>query len=540
MNLSRSLFVVLVMSIVAMMLSSLSLAAPPATSVSGVPANVVAGTSFKVTVTGTAAAAPVDQAITAISLTSNNENVSVSSPNQVSCTAGSKTCVAEFNVGVSAAAPVGMGAILTATTIASNGEVDTEVSATSVSGSPTTGNRPPVRVDAVEVDGFELSTSETNVRDLERGEDFTLKVKLTASANAKNVEIRAFVSGFEFSRTEPISDSTSPFDVEAGVSYVKSLKLSLPERADEDRYRVRVIVSGRDTEEIVRNFRIKVTPSEHEVVIRDFSVSPEEVQSGRAVLATVRVKNVGDSTEDDISIRVSIPELGVTAAPDFVDRLESDESATSEEFFLRIDPCAKPGTYDVKAEVTFEEGDAVVTEKTPITVTRDGACQSAPAVSAGGVKIYEPQPQTVQAGGSAASYQLTIVNEGSSTKVYTLSVTGADWATVRFSPSNVVTVKPGDTQTVQVVVSAERNAPLGGQPFNVRVKDQAGDVVKDLSLSATVVAAQGGVGDVANLVQLLQIGLIALIVVLVVVGLVVAFRRMKGPKEGEEGTQTYY
>ncbi len=403
----------------------------------------------------------------------------------------------------------------------------------------------PVSIEAVEIDNFELSASELNIRDLERGEAFDVKVKVKASADANDVEIRAFVSGFEFSKTEDISDETRPFNVETNVSYVKTLKLKLPERADEDKYRLRIIVAGRDNDEVIKNFRIKVTPSDHEVVIKDLSVNPEDsVQAGRAVLATVRVKNIGDSQEDDVKVRVSIPDLGVTATPDFIDELDAEESATSEEFFLRIDQCAKPGTYDVKAEVTFEEGDKTVTAKRQLTVTK-GPCEApaggpAASVSAGGVKIaYSAEPQNVEAGGSAVAYPITIVNEGSETKSYSLSVSGADWATVKLSPGNMVTVKGGDSQTVYVFVSAKAGS-AGGQTFVARVKDQAGDVVKELPLSANVVAAGVGGAGVAGLAQLLQLGLIALIVVLVIVGLVMAFRRMKGPGEGGEGSQTYY
>ncbi|MBI2141460.1 hypothetical protein HYU16_03475 [Candidatus Woesearchaeota archaeon] len=529
------------MSIVSMLvLASSALAAAPKVSFSGVPSNVVAGTTFDVTVSA-ANDTTANQFMQVITVAS-DLGWSVS-PQSVNC--GSVlSCVATFTVTVPSAATVNQKSKLTAQVTTSTSESGSAVSGDIVvSGAPSTGDNVPVKIDAVEVDNFELSASGTNVRDLERGEEFTLKIKLTALANTKDVEIRAFVTGFEFAKSEPISDSTSPFDVEKGVSYVKTLKLTLPDRVDEDTYRIRLVIGGRDNDEIVENFRIKVTPSAHEVVIKDLSINPEDVvQAGRAVLATVRVKNLGDKTERDVKIRVSIPELGVTATPDFVDELKSEDSATSEEFFLRIDPCAKPGTYDVKAEVTFEEGDKTVTAKEQLTVTK-GPCE-APAgpasVSAGGVKIaYSAEPQNVEAGGAAVAYPITIVNEGSETKSYSLSVAGSDWATVKLSPGNMVTVKGGDSQTVYVFVSAKAGS-AGGQTFVVRVKDQAGDVVKELPLSANVVAGAGGAAGVASLAQLLQLGLIALIVVLVIVGLVMAFRRMKGPGEGGEGTQTYY
>ncbi len=535
MNVSKGLFVVLLMSVIGMLLSSVALAAPPTLAVTGVPDNVIAGSSFKVTVVSSNTTA--GQTITAASLV-NSLNWAVSPGNSQNC-GNAISCVADFTVSVPLSAAVGQGSVITAQATANTGEVTPAfIKTVVVSGAPSAGNKPAVKVDAVEVDGFELSTSETNIRDMERGKEFTMKVKLTGNAQSKNVEIRAFVSGFDFSDKEPISDSTSPFDVQAGVSYVKSLSLKLPERADEDNYRVRVVVAGRDTDDITMNYRIKVSASAHDVAIKDFVVTPEEVQPGRAVLATVRVKNVGQKTEDEVTIKVSIPELGVTAAPDFVDSLESDKSATSEEFFLRIDPCAKPGTYDVKAEVTFKEGDESVSSRQPITVTQGGTCQSRPSVVSGGdVTVYGSEPQNIEVG-ETGSYSVTVSNRGASTKIFSLSAAGADWASVKFSPGSMVTVKAGDTQAVVAMVTPNNNAAEGANAFTIRVKDQSGDVVKDLQLSANV-AGNGG-ADVSDLVQLLQWGLIALIVVLVVVGLVVAFRRMKGPRENEDGTQTYY
>lgn len=539
----NGVFSVFVLSVVALlMLSSAVLAAPPKVSfVTGVPSNVVAGSSFRVSVAATNDSAVQPPQFMNIMTLVSDLGWEVS-PQLVTCSAGSASCAADFRVTVPSTAAVGQVARLTAQVTTSTSEIGSVAATVAVSGAPSIGNNVPVSVEEVSVDGSDISVSELNALNLERGNDFVVKVTLKALDNVKDVELRAFVTGFEFGRSEPISDSVSPFDAEKGVTYVKTLRLKLPERLAEDTYRIRLVVAGRDNDEITQNFRIKVTPTDHEVVIRDFSISPEDtVQAGRAILATVRVKNLGDRTEKDVKVRVSIPELGVTATPDFIDELKSEESATSEEFFLRVDQCARPGTYDVKAEIAFEQGDKVATAKKQITVTK-GPCEApagAASVSAKGVKIaYNAEPQNVQAGGAAVAYPLTIINDGTETKSYSVSVSGADWATVRLSPSNMVTVKPGDSQAVFAFVSAKRGTAAGSQAFSVRVKDQAGDVLKDISLSANVVGS-AGVGT-GSLVQLLQLGLIALIVVLVVVGVVVAFRRMKGPGQGEEGAQTYY
>ena len=318
MNVSKSVFVVLLMSIVSMLiLASSALAAGPTLTVSGVPSNVVAGTSFKVT--ATAINSTPGQTINTITLV-NTLGWGVAPQNTVSCVAGSQSCIADFTISVPSGAAIGQSSIFTTQATASTGEVTSGTNTATVSGAPSAppvGNKVPVTVDGVLIDNFELSPSDTNVRDMERGQTFALKVKLTATADAKDVEIRSFVTGFEFGRNDPISDSAGPFDVQKGVSYVKTLNLKLPDRVQEDTYRIRVIVGGRDNDEVTKDFRIQVTPASHDVIVKDFSINPQDtVQAGRAILATVRVKNQGDKNENDVKVQVSIPELGVTATPD--------------------------------------------------------------------------------------------------------------------------------------------------------------------------------------------------------------------------------
>ncbi len=394
----------------------------------------------------------------------------------------------------------------------------------------------------VEVDGFALTEGDTStVRQLERGDSFELRVSLEALRDVKDVEIHAFISGFEYSASEPISDSTRPFDLNENESVVKKLTLKLPERADQDKYKLRVVIADRFGEAITKNYNIKIEPSDTQVVIKDFELSPEdEVQAGRAILATVRVKNLGDSQEDDVKIRVSIPELGVSATPDFVDELDADESATSEEFFLKLSSCAKPGVYDVVAEVTYDQGDEKVTARKSVTVTK-GMCDavSEPGqtqVSGKTTIAYSAETQSAVAGGSAASYPITITNSGASTKAFVLSIDGAEWADFKVSPSNLVTVKAGTTQTVYVLASAKAGTQAGERVFTVSVKDSSDTVLQTLALKADVVSSASGASS--SIRSALTIALVVIVAILVLVGLILAFRRVKGGEEGE--SQTYY
>ncbi len=403
----------------------------------------------------------------------------------------------------------------------------------------------PLAIDAsrisVDMDGSLLKEGDTStIRQLERGEKFEVKVSLEAIKAVKDVEINVFITGFEHSASQQMSDSVRPFDLGENESIVKRLSLTLTDRAAEDKYKVRVVISDRFSEPIVKNYNIKIQPSDTKVAIRDFEISPEdEVQAGRAILATVRVKNLGDSQEDDVKIRVSIPELGVSATPDFIDELDADESATSDEFFLKIGSCARPGVYDVVAEVTFDEGDEKVTSRKPITITKGdcGAVSESGSSKVGQVTIgIPPESQPVVAGGSAASYPITITNSGESAKAFVLSVDGADWADFRVSPSNLVAVKAGSTQTVYVLASARAGMQSGERVFTVSVKDASDTVLQTLALKANVISQAAGAAP--SLRNALTIALVVIVAILVLVGLILAFRRVKGGEEGE--SQTYY
>ena len=138
--------------------------------------------------------------------------------------------------------------------------------------------------------------------------------------------------------------------------------------------------------------------------------------------------------------------------------------------------------------------------------------------------------------GSSATYPITITNSGTSTKAFTLSVDGADWASFRVSPSNLVTVKSGQTQTLFVLVSAKAGTFAGDKVFTVSVKDSAGSVLQTLAFNANV-AAGPAVSDLSSLRNALTAGLVVIVAILVVIGLILTFRRVKG---GEEESQTYY
>lgn len=403
-----------------------------------------------------------------------------------------------------------------------------------------------VKVEDVEV----LNTIESPLGtqlDVIQGDTIEVRVEIVASGNTNNVWIEAFLGGYEYEDFESLSAKTHTFDVKTtGITdtkYVKKLNLKLPHKLDAGAYKLRILVVDANNDAVIENYKLLVDKSRHLLQIRDVVFSPEgSVEAGRALLATARVKNYGDKTEDSVKVTLSIPELGVSAS-DYIDEIESGESESSEELYLRIPADAKTGDYTAKLTVSYDEDyDKASKEYTVSIVGVDGSEEDGQADGKKTVLTVGPEIQDVTVGTAGAIYPLTITNLGSTAKTYVISADSADWATFKISPSNVVVVEKGESKAVYITVTAKPTAQAGEQAFTVSVK--SGDkTLKDMLLKANVVgAAKPSVFCLGSLKRGLEIGLVILVVLLVILGLIIGFNKLKGSEEDEqqEESKTYY
>lgn len=406
-------------------------------------------------------------------------------------------------------------------------------------------------VNWVKIDGDEIEPNGDVILDLERNKEIEVKIDIEdPTENRSDVEVTAFVSGYEYS--DKISDTSDTFDMKAGVSYRKTLILNLPEKMDKDQYKLRVIVSDRDTDLASYSYELLVSSARHSLTIRDVIISPEgSVEAGRALLVQVRIKNVGLKDEESVKVFVSIPDLKVSATQ-YMDQIDADDSETSDELYLRIPECAKPGVYDVYVEV---ETDAkIVKTSRELTIDKGATCGSStstgnvvnPPISQEKTIITAPGMQDVEVGKSGGVYPILVTNSGSNAKTYTFHVSGVEgWADIRFDPSNVVVVGAGQTQTVYVYLAANVNSQPGQKAFIVSV--DADGSSKDLALKANVIAGKssGSSGSSSNgswdaMKKIFEIGLVILVVILVILGLIIGFKKLKGNDDDVEPGQTYY
>ena len=188
----------------------------------------------------------------------------------------------------------------------------------------------------VEVDETTL-TSGTTILDLKRGNTFEVRIEASSTVNISDAQLEVSLAGIH---NENVEDTTDTFDMGAGVTYVKRLTLELPERMDQDTYNLRVRLEDRGDGQAQSEYDLKIDTARNYLVIKDVVLSPgDEVKQGRALLTTVRVKNLGEKDEEGVKITFSVPSLGLSAS-DYIDELESGDSMTSEELYVKVPNCA--------------------------------------------------------------------------------------------------------------------------------------------------------------------------------------------------------
>ncbi|NOZ81368.1 MAG: hypothetical protein GXP63_06885 [DPANN group archaeon] len=409
-----------------------------------------------------------------------------------------------------------------------------------------------LRFEEVKIDGTvvtDVDSSTPIVLAREKDSKIEIRIELKSGEDLNDLDLEAVMRGYD--HNDRIEDYVGAFDVDANVTYVKKMELKLPIRMDKDVYRLRIRADDRAGATFQRDYLVKIESDNHKLWLKDVIFNPESyVKAGRALLTTARIENIGQSDEDGLKVTASIPALGISAS-DYIDTLDEGDTITSEELYMRVPVCAEPGDYEVNIAVAYHDGDDTEKVTKTITVVEGDVCPSKIAPGDGSSEPATEKTiisigatsQDVTAGQGGSIYPITLTNQGSSAKTYSVAVdVPGNWATYQVSPSNVAVVKSGETATMFVYISAKENAPAGENAFSVTVSGD-GEELKQVLLKANVVggeenetASASGWERVKNA---LEIGLVVLVVLLVILGLVIGFQRLKGD-EGDDMGKTYY
>ena len=356
-----------------------------------------------------------------------------------------------------------------------------------------TGSLPAVDVMFVKVNGDIVENGRVVKEVVDRGQILDISVKLEAGENIQNLKVMAWISGDEH---YPLSEFSDSFDLDKNDRKSVDFELEVPSIVDQDSYELRIIVAARDGATLSYNYPLKINAQSHAFRIKDVAIYPTEVSPGRTFNTIARLQNLGEKDEEGVKVTVSIPELSGAMNSDYIDTVETDDEVSSEEIYIKVPADAKPGIYDVVIEAEYDEYAKSVKAVTQIEVVGDPKT-TAPAdgqetgreISGKTIVTVGPDSQDIVKGQGGAIYPLSLSNEGSSPKTYSISVGGADgFASTMIKPTNVITIDPDEAESAYIYLAAKENALEGSYGFTIDI-NSAGKTIKQIPLTANVVKA---------------------------------------------------
>lgn len=371
----------------------------------------------------------------------------------------------------------------------------------------------PLSVDKAQIDNYDIWPDQSNRLSVEKGQEFEFKISLTAWQDIQNLEAEVFIAGYEYSDYESISDRTHNFDMEANVTYSKTLTLKLPSDIDVDNYKLRLIISDRYGDQLVQRYNLKIDAPRHSLRISDLEIFPEnQLVAGRAIVATVRVENLGEKDEENVKVTASIPELGLSDSA-YLNDIEAGDEEGTEELYMRIPTCAKEGLYDFNVELKYDRKRETITETRQIKILESESCGSK-------IPMFESDSAKLSMkAGESKTFRITVENNAASSKALTISLSTDDWAETRISPSSTAVISAGESETFTIHIDADKKA--AGSKKLIATLSSGNKALGKLEINVDVSAKQSGFKLVLETV------LVVLVAVLVVIALVFGVSKLK-------------
>ncbi|KHO49353.1 MAG: hypothetical protein QT01_C0005G0012 [archaeon GW2011_AR6] len=369
---------------------------------------------------------------------------------------------------------------------------------------------------------------------VETGENLFITVKLDGLNDTEDVSIEAEIRGLE---SGTIDAETSLFDVKQGRTYAKFLTLKIPANArlDQDltdNLKLRITASSEDSDEKV-DVLLTIDRVRHNLLVLD-AQAPESVNAGETAVVEVAVRNRGTKIEEDVFVKASIPELGISRQKFIGDLLpledfENEDNELSDKAVallrLEIPAGTVSGDYALKIQVYSSDGVAKGEETAILSVKGKTA---APVQTSGSAVAIDSSAKTV-AKEQGVVYKVTVTNLGSSAQTYTAEVSGVDFGTYSANPG-ILTLAAGQSGEFNIFVSPAATSTLGAHAFSVAVKAD-GTVAKTLSLSADVTDSSAGNDRLRQNLIVIAVILIAILIILAIIIAVVTGRRREESEE---------
>jgi uncharacterized membrane protein len=321
------------------------------------------------------------------------------------------------------------------------------------------------------VNAWECKTQDQfQMPSIERGENVDVKVVFeggsTTPIDRADVHVWFRASG------DTIEDQTGVFDIYSGNTYTRTLYLKIPSTLDVKEnppkvYTIHVEIEADNTLSGISKADVTfdVQRLSDELAIKSVNLRTNCGTVCSTVYADVVVKNTGNHDLEDVYVRATIKELGVSGTS-YVDllvpyRTTNDDEDTSREvsIALTLPQNVQAGTYTIEIDAYNDETETIMTQQFVIS--------SGTAASS-----VEITPQTVRQDivqGGSGTFTLIVTNKGTSTQTFSVETTGLEgWATSQITPA-AFSLAPGESKLVTVYLSTKEDVISAEHLFSVEV-----------------------------------------------------------------------
>lgn len=378
------------------------------------------------------------------------------------------------------------------------------------------------------VEQWNCTTGQFYNASLERGETIDVTVVFNSMTNASKVNLHLWsrISG------ETYEDETGKFDLYPYNTYTRTMYLRLPSNLGSDAqkfYTLHVEIESDETLSGVSKADISfdIQKLADELSIKSVNLRTNCPSGCSTVYVDAVVKNTGNHDLEDVYVKATIKELGITGTQyiDVLVPVRTHDDAQSQEVTIPLSLPAnvQPGTYTIEVKAYNDDVESALVSQQFVI--------SGQASSNVEVTTQTTRQDIVQ--GKTVAYTLIVTNRGATTQSFSLDATGLEgWATTQMNPSTF-SLASGESKLVTVYVTSKEDAIVAEHLFTVKVN--YGSETKTLNFVANVTEGKTASLDLKTTLMIVGIVLAVAIIILLIVLLA-----QKSRSDGEKPEESYY
>lgn len=180
---------------------------------------------------------------------------------------------------------------------------------------------------------------------------------------------------------EDLSEESDEFDLDSGEDETIEVEFDLSkEDLEEEKYVLEITIEGEDADgkdyATTLNQDVEVNRERHRVVITKASLDSSQIDCAESYTsAVVHIENIGESDEDNVEIKISNTELGLSSSKSGIEieKYSDNDNEYNTRLVLNLDGVTE-GTYALKVEV-YRDGNLEDTQELSLNAT--GSCSVA-------------------------------------------------------------------------------------------------------------------------------------------------------------------